>query len=198
MIRHLAMQNNISSENYNIIATNGVDNIKEFIKKCKNYDNYAYVKSLLFIRDADQNAKGAVNSLQNQISAAWNINLDNFGNYKSDDNGLKIGFFIMPGLNEKGEFRNGTLEDLCLEILHIQEENINYSGIISQVDLYIKNIEEVRGKNFKTSHKNRLHLCFSSTDKFVGSKIGGAAKKGAFDFNSNKLIRLKDMILQMN
>ena len=197
-IKHLEIDNDLGIDDYNIIPVNGLGNLQEFTKKCKEYSNYNYVKSLLFIRDADNDAERAVKSIQNHIATIWNVNLDYIGDFQTDKDNVKIGFFIMPGLNENKIFRNGTLEDLCTDILNIEEKSINSSDIIFQVNNYIKNIENLRTKNFKTPHKNRLHLCFSSTDKFVGSKIGEAAKKGAFNFHSDKLDRLKELILKMS
>lgn len=199
-LEHLSMSNNIDVNKFNIIQVNGVTNLKNFIRTCKMYSDYAYMKSFLFIRDADDNARAAISSLQDHIQRTWNVNLDSLGNFQSssNDDGTKVGFFIMPGLDENNEYRNGTLEDLCLDILSVQEGNITYNDIIEKVDCHIKNMIEKRNKSFKHAPKNRLHLCFSSTDKFVGDKIGSAAKKKAFNFDSSKLTRLRAMILEMD
>lgn len=199
-LEHLSTGNNIDVNKFNVVQVNGVTNLKNFIKNCNMYSDYGYMKSFLFIRDADNDVRAAISSLQDHIQRAWNVNLDSLGNFQSsnNDNGAKVGFFIMPGLNENNEYRNGRLEDLCLDILNLQEGSITCSDIIEEVDCHIKKVVEKRNKTFKHTHKNRLHLCFSSTDEFVGDKIGSAAKKKAFNFDSSKLTRLRAMILEMD
>ena len=42
-------------------------------------------------------------------------------------------------------------------------------------------------------HKSKLHTYFASDDRYIGSKIGQAAKIGAFDFESKSLAPFRRM-----
>ena len=119
------------------------------------------------------------------------MKLDRNGNFKTGDDGVQIGFYIFPGLDDDKKYRNGTLEDLCAEVLKLP------SCILPLVEEHIKKIIE-NGINLKTPHKNRLHICLDSTNDFIGTKIKEATERKAFDFNHNKFCFLKEKILQMS
>ena len=72
---------------------------------------------------------------------------------------------------------------------------------LTEVDMavirFMDKIISIRGKGFRTPHKNKLHTYFASTDKFVGQKIGEAAKSGCFDFEHKELQFLKNAILAL-
>ena len=179
----------IKQENFLILHANGVDNIIKNMKNFKNYDSYEFVKSILFVRDADNNAESAVDSFVGNIRDVWNLKLDRIGNFKIEDD-KKIGFFIFPGLDENGKYRNGTLEDLCTEVLKVSD------CILPLVENHIKKLGEEK-IILKTPHKNRLHLCLDSTNDFIGAKIGASSERGAFNFSHDKFSILREKILQM-
>lgn len=195
-LRYLSKTAGIDFNVFNIIEMNGVDNITKGMKLFKNYNNYEDMKSFLFIRDADQDVEKAIDSLCGNIREVWKIELDRTGNFKLDEEEKIFGFFIFPGLNEEGNYTNGTLEDLCSEIFSLPE--IDSEKLCLLVDNHMKTVEEEIIIKFRTRHKNRLHLLFGSTNEFAGNKIGNAAKKSAFDFSSDKLSNLKNKILQMS
>lgn len=97
----------------------------------------------------------------------------------------KIGFLLFPSCSN--ELCNGTLEDLCIEILKESEAD----GITTMVDEFLDTIENKRQAALRHRHKSKLHTYFSVTDKYVGQKIGEAARSGAFDWDNE---RLKPMI----
>ena len=193
-LQHLSKVRNLDCNKFNILEMGGVDNLLAGIKIFKNYENYEEMKIFLFIRDADTNAVGAVDSLRDKIDEIWNIKLDRLGNFAEDADGKFFGFFIFPGLDESGKYKEGALEDLCSEIF----SPLKVENICPLVDEHLQKVEQITGEKFRALHKNRLHLLFASTDKFVGDKIGEAAKKNAFNFSSEKLKAFKERILQMS
>lgn len=184
----------IEEKKFKIIKTDGVDNIPKNMKLFKNYDHYEDMKGFLFIRDADNNPAGAVDSMIGNIRDVWGVNLERTGNFKMDAENVKLGFFIFPGLDNFGNFRKGTLEDLCTETF--KPVIGNNHNILDLVKEHMDKLKDI-GIHFKTPHKNQLHLCLDSTNDFLGDKIGESAKKHAFDFSSDKFSILKERIIDL-
>ena len=180
----------INQNEFLILCANGVDNIAKNTKNYKNYDYYDTIKSILFIRDADSDVERALNSLTGNIKDVWNIKLNRYGDFQTDNDKIKIGFFIFPGPDESGNYRNGTLEDLCAEVLKLPD------CVLTLVCEHIQKLNE-NGIDLKTPHKNRLHLCLDSTNDFIGAKIGESAKRKAFNFLSDKFTVLEQKIIGM-
>ncbi len=184
----------IDEQKFKIIKTEGVDNIPKNMKLFKNYDHYEYMKGFLFIRDADNNPSSAVDSMIGNIKDVWHIKLDRTGTFKTDSEGVKLSFFLFPGLDNSNNFQKGTLEDLCTETFKpVIGNNHNILDLVKEHMDKLKN----SGIHFKTPHKNRLHLCLDSTNDFLGDKIGESAKKQAFDFSSDKFSILKERIIDL-
>ena len=182
---------------HNVVDFGGINDMNKLLNDIKQLPKYDDMKGFLIVRDAEGKADDAVKSLQLQIKKTWNIDIDDTGTLQTTNDGIKIGFFLLPGFDEQGNFINGTLEDLCLDIIGDIDEPLSASNLLQYTDEYIDCIIKKRGQSMKWLHKNRLHMYFSSTDKFVGDKLGEAAKKGAFDFSGSKLSHLKEMIFQM-
>lgn len=196
-LKYLAENYAVQNECYNIWTVGGLDNMKKEMRNYKRYANYDDMKAFLFICDADRDADAASRSLTDHIQRTWKILLNRYGDFQEDDDGIKVGFYIMPGVDDAGQLRDGALEDLCLDLLNMKKEPIKTSELMECVNHHIDMVEEKRHCPLKRKHKNRLYLAFSSTDSFLNANFGEAAKWGAFDFSSEKLSRLKDMILRM-
>ena len=197
-LKYLKQTENLQADLFNILKMDGVENLIKAMKNFPQYENYEAMKSFLFIRDADKNVEHAINSLQQNIYKTWKINLDRIGNFVQNSEKKYFGFFIFPGLEEKGNYQNGTLEDLCSKIFSPNDNSDIADKISELVENHIQVVEKISDIKFKTRHKNRLHLLFGSTNDFVGDKLGEAAKKNAFDFSDAKLNYLKKKILQMS
>lgn len=175
----------------NVINFGGIKDLNvtlSLLSKAAYFDN---MKSFLIVRDAESSAKSAIQSVSSALFKIWNVKVDFSGILKRTPNGnVKVGFFLFPGLDENENFQNGTLEDLCLDLL-TDDEVLKFS------DEFLNHISNFKNMPFKRHHKNRLHSYFSGTNDFVGMKIGEAAQAGAFDFASMKLEILQCRILQM-
>ena len=182
---------------HNVIDFGGINDVSQGLKNLKMYPKYEDMKGFLIIRDAEKDAKAAIDSLKYHVKQVWGLDLDDDGKIKVSDDGMKVGFYLLPGTDTKGNFENGTLEDLCLEIIDSGSENGATETILANTDKYMNELCDLRGKQFTRPHKNYLHLYLSSTDSYVGAKVGEAAKCGAFDFSSSKLNQLRSLILQM-
>jgi len=195
-LEYLKKTNDSFQDCHRIIDFGGIDDVRQGLQNIKNIRHYGKMKSFLIIRDAEKDAMGAIDSVISIIKKVWGVDLGIDGGIQQDDTGVKIGFFLFPGMGENGKFRDGTLEDLCVDLLRDFEEPISAKEILALTDEYLRNITKIREKEMIRHHKNRIHVFFSGTDKFVGSKIGEAADKGAFDFSNTKLLRLQKLILE--
>ncbi len=182
---------------WNVIDFGGINDINQALENLIKYRNYQAMKGFLIVRDAEKDVGAAIASLKDRIKRTWQIELEDSGAIQTAPDGMKVGFFLLPGVDESKRFISGTLEDLCLSIVHDAREPLPAEEILAKGEIYLKHLCKKRGKEMIHPHKNRLHLFFSSTDQFVGDKIGEAAKKGAFDFSNPRLAQLKNLILQM-
>ena len=182
---------------HNVIDFGGITDVNQGLKNLKMYPGYEDMKGFLIVRDAERDARGAVRSVKHHVKQVWGLDLDDDGEIRISDEGVKIGYYLLPGLDEGGSFVNGTLEDLCVDIIAGSSDSTYAEDLMLITDNYMLNLIENRGKNFICPHKNRLHLFLSATDKYVGAKVGEAASWGAFDLASPKLAQLKKLILQM-
>lgn len=145
-------------------------------------DGFEHIRGVGVIRDAEKDADAAVASIRGILDGLFEeVPKECFcvrDTYLKDlsvsNELLKIGFVILPGYRgEDNKYLNGTLEDLCWQIL-FKDKTVG-QAILDQE-------EARRGCLFQRRHKNLLHTNFSITDEYVGLKIGEAARSNAFDF----------------
>ena len=182
---------------HNVIDFGGITDVNQGLENLKMYPHYEDMKGFLIVRDAERDARGAVSSVKHHVKQVWGLDLGDDGEIGISAEGIKIGYYLLPGLDEGGSFVNGTLEDLCVDIIAGSSCSTSAEELMSITDSCMLSLIESRGKEFICPHKNRLHLYLSATDKYVGAKVGEAASWGAFDLASPKLSQLKKLILQM-
>ena len=137
------------------------------------------LKSLTVIRDAEKDAEKAVQTVKNAFLFAWLPVPPSPGTLLRSGT-LTTGFVLFPACGT--EPINGTLEDLCLDILEEHE-----SRVLREIDGFLRDLGEQNLRTFPHLFKSRLHTYFSVTDAYVSLKIGEAARAGAFDWDSGKL-----------
>jgi len=186
-------------DEYEAYDFGGNEDINKKLQISPSLKNFAKMKAILIVRDAEMDAAGAVTSLQQVCNTAFKAEVASTGDfaYSGTYEGLKIGFYLWPGLRQ-GQFQSGTLEDICNELLCAQANEASTSELRQQTKDYITAIEQSRGERFRRRHKNSLHTIFAGTDRFVGMKIGEAAKAGAFDFSAPPLQVLERRICMMS
>jgi len=167
----------------------GNENIKKQLGIWKLVSGFEQLKTIGIIRDAEKNADAAVHSI-NQCFTDNGLIVPNapFSLGVSLDGPNTI-YGILPGFNEKGVLQNGTLEDLCLQILKDKQSRAK----MDMIKEYLTEIQTKFDYQIHHIHKAKLHTYFASDDKFIGSKIGEAARIGAFDFESPKLMTFRKM-----
>ena len=166
----------------------GITQLTDSLAVWKNISGFRQnIKSLCIIRDAETNFLNSCHSIcgsleKNQFvvpKKAWTV---------KEDNGFKLAYILFPGTKDnEGNYKSGTLEDLCLESL----SDANKSKKLEVIDLFIDKASQDFNLQFPRLHKTRLHEFLVMHDKYVDCKIGEAAKAGAFDFEN---IAVKEIV----
>lgn len=164
----------------------GNEELKKYLMLLKNTDGFSEVESLLVIRDAERNAERAVVQIQQALREAGLVVPEGVCIWERGK--PDIGFLLFPTCSST--MKNGTLEDLCLQILKEEKSDM----VLNEIDGFMTLLQERYNRTFPHEFKTKLHTYFSVTDNYVSLKIGEAAKAGAFDWNSNKLLPLRDFI----
>lgn len=182
---------------YNEIQIEDIGGNADFVKQLgvwKLASGFENLKTVGIIRDAESNAVGALQSIQNCFSCNDIPQpKDCFELTESKDSGVRTVFGILPGTKNNDRWDNGTLEDLCLKILTDSQS----SGKIDLISEYLDKAQADFKYEINHMHKAKLHTFFSSNEPFIGSKIGEAARCGAFNFESDILVNFKKMFDDM-
>lgn len=163
----------------------GNSDLRNFLINLKNMDQFDQVKSLAVIRDAEKDYQRACVEVERDLKKSGNIPPEQCSTWVKDGK-LKIGYTLFP-LNN----REGTLEDLCLQIL--SEDN---KDILSSIDSFLTQMELSYGRQYRQKHKNRLYTYLASSEKYVTMPLGLASTAGAFNWDSIYLEPLKKFIAE--
>ncbi|MDR1564628.1 MAG: hypothetical protein LBS74_06690 [Oscillospiraceae bacterium] len=166
---------------------------EELLTFLKSFDNFLLdglkVKSLLVIRDAETDGNAAEKSVKDALkknSFPVPDTACRLKNWAQNERNINTAYALFPSLDSN---INGTLEDLCLQILKrdTAEEllKISDNALCEAADKFGK---------FTRPHKNRLYTYLSLEDSFVSLKLGEAAKANAFNFESERLCTLKNIL----
>lgn len=174
-------------ENIQVQDFGGINDLDYFLDMIKVLPNYEKVPAILIVRDAETNPEGAIQSIQNSL-------MKNDFNVPSEPylyipGKPSIEFAILPGnVNSDGKYSSGALEDLCM--LTVKEE-----PLLKKVDEFLETIQ--REVKLTHLHKSRLHTYLAVNDKFVGMKLGEAARAGAWDWKHPDFSKLKQALLDI-
>lgn len=182
----------IKFSSFKVYDFGGISQLKNYISLLTKLNGFEeIVKSITIIRDAETNASGACDSIKNSLQslgfAVPTAPCTPMQDIQSKYPDIKTGFLLFPTCSETVE--NGTLEDLCLNIIKGEDAQ----SILDTVDNALKLYKHT----FSCPHKNRLHTFFSFTNEYVSLKIGEAAKCGAFSYDKPEIKNLKKFLAQM-
>jgi hypothetical protein len=181
-------------EQFQAIDGKGVANIPKFIRGLDVLPYFEMVKSIIIIRDADDDATDASHSLKNALRKCGfavpekaNCIAKSDGKYGH----ISVAYLILPDVMEGME--SGTLEDFCITILDKEQKT---ERIVGQAEQAVENLSDY--VKFRRKHKNILHTYLSLTNKYVGLKIGESAQAGAYDFSSDEVNVIRDLMLKIS
>jgi hypothetical protein len=166
-----------AKEAYNLVGVQvidygGVKNLPRRLKALRLVTGYDRVEALAVLRDAEADASAALASVQHALETAGLPVPQNVGKIVAGP--PRTAVFLFPGLfDDAGKPVSGTLEELCLA-------TVADKPVMKCVDSFI-DCATSAGCDARRRHKARVHAYLSANDKFVGLKLGEAAKAGAWD-----------------
>lgn len=177
------------SKDFQVMDFGGNENLTNHISALKNMEGFDSVESLLVIRDAERNASTAVHQIQSALRKCDLPVPDGTHIWKGES--PKTGFLLFPACDTL--VSEGTLEDLCLSILSEEKSE----EVLQDIQIFMDCLKEKHGRTYPHEFKTKLHTYFSVTDELVSLKIGEAAKAGAFNWKSEKLLPLKNFLMEV-
>lgn len=167
-----------------------INDLSRFLSTLKNMDGFEDIKQILILRDAETSVQSAVQSIKNALQANDLPVPDECNQWKSNEScSIKTAFSLLPNCSKCPEA--GALEDLCWNILKDKDAEEQKKDVQSFISGIIEKYDSIGSHE----HKSRIHTFFSINKNYVSLKIGEAAKAGAFDWNSEHLMPLKEVIL---
>jgi hypothetical protein len=165
----------------------GIKDLDNFLSLITVLPNYKKVPAILIVRDAETNAESAIQSIKNSLER------NNFcvpeEPYSYCSGNPSIEFAILPGdIDSDGKYFSGALEDLCML-------TITPDSILKHVDEFLKTVQ--KEEKLTHFHKSRLHSYLAVKNKFVGMKIGEAAKAGAWNWEHPAFSKLRKAMLDI-
>ena len=177
LLRHLGREGE-----FDIRSLEGVSNFSQMMQTFPGISGFAQVESLGVIRDADQNAQSAFQSV---CSALGNAHLSvperplSIAGEKP-----RVSVFIWPDCQSVG-----TLETLCL--LSVRDD-----PAMDCVEQYFECLTHQLETIPKTLHKAHLHTFLASREK-PGLRLGEAAEKGYWPWDHAVFEPIKRFLLAM-
>jgi hypothetical protein len=174
-----------------VLDFGGISDLTAYLKTLPLIDGYKQVTAVAIARDAENDPLSAVRSVQHSLRQA-SLPIPN-ESFEFTGTSPRVAFMILPGFGTGAGasqvLLQGTLEDLCLDILKDKSN-------LECVDSYVECLQS-KGSGIKRLHKTKLHSFLAGKDDFVGLKIGEASKAGAWDWNHSRLDKFKAIITTM-
>lgn len=180
---------------YQVIRTEGNKSLQSKLEAISDQEGFAddtnTVESITVIFDADKDpiaaSKYVCKTLKDAGFAYPSSPAKKFTDKQALFPDVATGFILFPRLDDCPA--PGSLESLCLDIMTIDSA--------SCIRCCVEEAIESLGCSFIWPNKNRLNAMLSFTNRYVGMKIGEAAKAGAFDFSSDRFTALRNFLLEM-
>lgn len=177
------------SRDFQTFQMQGVTNLSDAMQLLKRTEGFDMVKSILAIRDADEDFESACDNVRAAFRKA-DFPVPS-GPHVWTNGPIKTAFLLFPSCD--GTPMTGALEDLCMQIL--AEENV--SPLLGEIEKFIFRLCSDQNRKLSHTRKSKLHTYFSVTDKFISLKVGEAAKAGAFNWNSDRIRPLTEFLEEL-
>jgi len=163
-----ALMRNMGIEGIQIQRYEGKNRLRNFIERFRSQSNFKMVVSLGIVRDADNNAKSAFQSV---CSALRNAGLSHPKQPESfEGTKPRIGVLVLPDANTPG-----MLETICLR-------SVTDDPAMKCVDEYLNCVQEQLGYLPKTIDKAQVQAFMASRPETVW-QLGEAAQKSYWQLN---------------
>jgi hypothetical protein len=165
-----------------VLTYGGKQRLQEFLKALGAFRGTDQIKILGIERDADNDAKGAFQSVQGSLKK---------NGYPCPKNQLQLAggspavvVMILPGNG-----REGMLEDLCLE-------SVKRDPAVACLDEYFRCLNKAGLKKSKNISKARVHA-FLASREIPDKRLGEAAQAKYWRLDSGAFRELKKFILMV-
>ena len=176
LFKHIGMLDKVE-----LREVGGKDQFKIKMPALQKTTGFNNLESIAIIRDADENFKGAFESIK-KILEKMNLRVPTRPGTFAD--GIpKVGIFIMPDNSSKG-----MLENLCLD-------TVKDDKVMECVDQLIDCAKKLK-KQPKNAAKTKAQAYLSLMPEIANS-VGRGAQKGYWNFDSSELIPLIHFINQL-
>ena len=172
------LRNGLHNTNVQIAPVHGKDNFRPSLQVVRSADNFPNLRHLGILRDADDSAASALQSLQDSLRAAG-LPVPAHSWESIPLNSLTVSIAILPDGTAPGD-----LETLCLQ-------SINASHF-SCVESYISCMDQA-GRTSQPPSKAQLYA-YLATGRNPGLRIGEAAEAGVWDWESPAFLRLRQFL----
>jgi hypothetical protein len=169
LLRHLKLTD------IQVVGYGGKQRLKQFITTLPRIPGFAGLQALGITRDADDDARGALQGLDSAIAAA------------ALPAELRIATHVLPGANSPG-----ALESLCIQAI----SNLPISDCIEKYVLCASKSGLKQQWSVGNAAKARLQAWLSMQQE-PGLRLGEAAQAGIVDWEAASLAGLRDFIVNL-
>ena len=160
----------------------GIKELNGFLSAFVNTPGFDNVNRLGIIRDAEQNATSAFQSVQSALNAAELSPPDVPQQFTQGIPAVAV--LILPD-----DSRGGMLETLLCRTITDQPEH-------DCIDNFFRCLENEKNISIKRPDKSRAHA-FLSTKEHPESSVGVAAKKGYWNLDHHALSHVRDFLTEL-
>lgn len=108
-------------------------------------------------------------------------------------------YYLFPGRGKGSGWRRGYLEDMLLDALQeatAESEHFMCLRNVAEDFLLCANTCRQRDQHLRIYSRHLLYAYFAATERFVGLRLGEAARIGAFDLEHPRFRNLKRFLLK--
>ena len=163
----------------------GKNQFKTKLPALTKQTGFSKVEAFAVIRDADDNAENAFQSIKNCLKKSGLLPPKQMNTFSTSQKKPDVGIFIMPGDSD-----GGMLEDLCLK-------TVKNNPLIKCVDEFIQCCKPDTNHSLESIAKRKAQAFLAVTPELANS-VGLGAKKGCWNFNSKQLDELKTFLDKFN
>ncbi len=175
-VRHLDLGN------IQILPIGGKTKLRENLKLLAISPGFSEVASLTIARDADDNSKGAFQSVQDALKSAGLPSPDK--PFQFCGRGLQVMAMILP---EAG--KTGALEDLCLS-------SVADDAIIYCVEQHFRCLEDQKISLPRNPSKAKVQVFLGSKEE-SGKRLGEAAQAGYWPMDSDAFAQIRKSLYKI-
>lgn len=172
----------LSLKNVEVHGFGGVNNFKRYLPAFVNIPGFDNVARLGIVRDAEQSATSALQSIQSVTKNAGLSPPDHV--QKFTEGTPAVGVLVLPGGDQ-----NGMLETLLCQTFADSPEN-------ACIDEFFNCLENQANLSLKRPDKSRAYA-FLSTKEFPQSSVGVAAQKDYWNLDHDALANVRNFLTEL-